>query len=89
MAISRKGSAEGYAEERRGCSWSGCYPPRTSAPASARLCGNLPPRKSPATAALTPTQARAYAELLKLRVPAARALLGTENPASSWHLVGC
>lgn len=53
--------------------------------ASANLCiplrASLPPQKPP-TAALTPPQAHAYAELLKLRTPAARALLLPENPES-------
>ncbi|WP_084447054.1 tetratricopeptide repeat protein [Hymenobacter roseosalivarius] len=50
---------------------------------AANLCVTLcaPPREP--TAALTPTQARAYAEVLKLRVPAARALLRTEGPTST------
>jgi tetratricopeptide (TPR) repeat protein len=54
---------------------------------TATLCACLcAPQREPTTE-LTTGQARAYAELLKLRVPAAHALLRTENPASPGTLL--
>lgn len=47
------------------------------------FCAPLPE----STVALTPEQARAYAEVLKLRVPTARTLLRAENPRSPGTLL--